>query len=102
MTTRAGAPDPGTWLHPSAEPRRSPIHGTGLFAHTDLPAGLTVSRLGGRLVTDDLSFRLVCRCGAPDCRGVVTGADWRRAELQARYGDHWVPVLRDRIASASA
>ncbi|MBB5787812.1 SET domain-containing protein [Jiangella mangrovi] len=171
-STSPPVPGPDTWLNPSVEPRRSPIHGTGLFARTDLPAGLTVSRLGGRLVTDaelqalfddpavgyvdtvsvyedsnlvlpadaagegcnhgcdpdlwwadpfelrtrrpvlagaeltldygtitdDPGFRLVCRCGSPGCRGVVTGVDWRRSELHERYGDHWVPVLRDRIA----
>ena len=32
-------------------------------------------------------------CGSPLCRGVVTGEDWRRPELQARYGDHWIPAL---------
>ncbi|MEU7875338.1 hypothetical protein [Dactylosporangium sp. NPDC049140] len=29
--------------------------------------------------------------------GVVTGDDWRRPELQARYGGHWVPALLARI-----
>ncbi len=41
----------------------------------------------------------VCSCGSELCRGVVTGADWRRPELRERYGDHWVPVLLERIAS---
>jgi SET domain-containing protein len=44
-------------------------------------------------------FRMPCRCGSPSCRGEVTGDDWRRPELQARYGAHWVRGLRRRIAS---
>jgi hypothetical protein len=31
------------------------------------------------------------------CRQVITGEDWRRPDLRARYGDHWVPALLDRI-----
>jgi ribosomal protein S18 acetylase RimI-like enzyme len=38
-------------------------------------------------------FEMACNCGSVLCRGVVTGEDWRREELQARYGDHWIPAL---------
>lgn len=51
-------------------------------------------------LTDDPDFRMECRCGATGCRRVVTGVDWSHPDLQARYGDHWVPVLRQRIRSA--
>jgi SET domain-containing protein len=39
-------------------------------------------------MTDDDSDEMACRCGAASCRGVVTGQDWRRPELQERYGDY--------------
>jgi SET domain-containing protein len=42
---------------------------------------------------------LDCACGAATCRGRITGDDWRRPELQDRYGDHWTPVLLARIAA---
>ena len=42
-------------------------------------------------------FRMDCDCGTQLCRGVVTGDDWRRAELRERYGEHWIPVLSARI-----
>jgi hypothetical protein len=38
-----------------------------------------------------------CACGAPDCRGEITSADWRIPELQTRYRGHWAPALEDRI-----
>lgn len=38
-------------------------------------------------------FRMDCRCGSPLCRGTITGTDWRRADLQQRYGPHWTPGL---------
>lgn len=47
-------------------------------------------------------FRMDCRCAAAVCRGVVTGADWRRADLRARYGDHWIPLLLAWIRTQEA
>ena len=164
-------PEPECWLSNNVEVRSSDIEGEGLFARTDLNAGAILSRLGGRLVSDDAledmmqsagdkyvdavsifedanlllpprtlnhcgnhgcepnlwwvdpfllaartcissgteltidygtltdnpRFHMMCECDAPSCRGVITGADWMLDGLQARYGDHWVPVLRERI-----
>jgi hypothetical protein len=42
-------------------------------------------------------FALDCACRSSLCRAVITGEDWRRPELQARYGDHWIPMLLARI-----
>jgi len=28
---------------------------------------------------------LECRCGAPTCRRIVTGKDWKRQDLQRKY-----------------
>jgi hypothetical protein len=168
-------PTPGAecWLHPGVEVRPSAIAGRGLFAREDIPAGVVVSRLGGRLVdeaelgrllagpgyvdtitvgrglhlvlpgrtdngcgnhscdpntwwvgayelasrrairtgeevtndyatsTDSKSFRMRCDCGSADCRGTVTGEDWRRADLRERYRGHWVPALLERQRAAS-
>jgi hypothetical protein len=38
-----------------------------------------------------------CACGAASCRGVVTGQDWRRPELQRRYGDYMSWYLQRKI-----
>jgi len=48
--------------------------------------------------TGDPAFRMACACGIAQCRGLVTGDDWRRPDLTSRYGDHWVPALLSRIA----
>jgi uncharacterized protein len=47
--------------------------------------------------TGDPAFEMRCGCGTPLCRRLVTGADWQRADLQERYGDHWIPALLARI-----
>lgn len=41
-----------------------------------------------------------CRCGSPRCRGTVSGSDWKRPELQARYGEHFSPVIQGWIRSS--
>ena len=47
--------------------------------------------------TDDDGYRMECRCGAPSCRGAVTGRDWRRADLQEKYGRNFSSYLLDKI-----
>ncbi len=44
-------PEPECWLHSDVEVRPSPIAGLGLFARAPIPAGVVVSRVGGRLVS---------------------------------------------------
>jgi hypothetical protein len=41
--------------------------------------------------------RTVCRCGAPTCRKILTGRDWRLPVLQRRYRGHFSPYLAEKI-----
>ena len=50
--------------------------------------------------TDDDEYELDCRCGAPTCRGVITGRDWRRPDLQEKYRGHFSTYLADKIFQA--
>jgi uncharacterized protein len=52
--------------------------------------------------TDDDSYQLECRCGARSCRGRVTGQDWRRPDLQEKYGPHFSSYLLEKIARLRA
>ena len=63
-----------------------------LATRHDLPAG---AELTNDYATSTASpdFHMPCTCGSPLCRTTVTGNDWRRPDLQSRYGDHWVPIL---------
>lgn len=40
---------------------------------------------------------MACRCGAAACRGTITGEDWRRPDLQQKYGDHFAWHLLRRM-----
>jgi uncharacterized protein len=53
-------------------------------------------------MTDDDSYEMPCECGAAACRGVITGQDWRRPELQRRYGDYMSWHLQQKIRRARA
>jgi SET domain-containing protein len=41
-----------------------------------------------------------CSCGSALCRHRVTGQDWRRPDLQARYRDHFSPLINKKIDSS--
>jgi SET domain-containing protein len=47
--------------------------------------------------TDDGDYTLACRCGSPRCRGTITGKDWTKPELQARYRGWFCWFLQRRI-----
>jgi len=52
--------------------------------------------------TDDLDDdELSCRCGSPHCRGVVTGKDWMKPELQAKYRGWFCWFLQRRIDASA-
>jgi uncharacterized protein len=47
--------------------------------------------------TDDEAYEMVCRCGAPNCRQLITGQDWRKKELQEKYRDCMSWYLAEKI-----
>ena len=49
--------------------------------------------------TDDDSYEMACNCGVATCRRVITGQDWRKPELQHRYGDYMSWYLLAKIRS---
>ena len=50
--------------------------------------------------TDDDDYSMQCRCGAATCRGVVTGQDWRKKELQQKYRGFFSWYLHRKIDQA--
>lgn len=53
------------------------------------------------VASDDEAFLMRCLCGASNCRGVITGQDWRRPELQARLLPHYQPFLQAKVRASS-
>jgi len=50
--------------------------------------------------TDDDDYTLECRCGAPTCRRIITGKDWKRPDLQRKYRGLFSWHLQRRIDAA--
>ncbi|MFO7564871.1 MAG: SET domain-containing protein-lysine N-methyltransferase [Enhygromyxa sp.] len=50
-------------------------------------------------MSEGSDFEVECRCGAPSCRGRVSGRDWRRPALWRRYAGYFSPYLERRIAA---
>lgn len=94
---------PGSDVHygnHSCDPSTWPIGPYEIAARRDIAAGEEIT-LDYATTSGAAGFSMPCCCGAASCRGQVTSDDWSRAELQARYGDHWVPALWERIRRSS-
>jgi hypothetical protein len=65
-------------------------------AMRDIPAGEELTH--DWATTDDDEYSVKCNCGAPNCRGTLTGKDWQRPELQQRYAGYFSTYLADKIA----
>jgi uncharacterized protein len=50
-------------------------------------------------MTDDDDYSVECNCGVPNCRKILTGKDWQRPELQARYAGYFSEYLAKKIAN---
>ena len=42
-----------------------------------------------------------CKCGSPNCRGRMTGNDWKLPELQERYRGYFIPHIERLIREAN-
>jgi uncharacterized protein (DUF952 family) len=70
-----------------------------LVARRPIPPGQEAT-IDYALMTVDEAWCMECRCGTPECRGKVTGCDWRRADVQAAYLGYFSPFTERRIEAA--
>lgn len=83
------------FLNHSCEPNVGVAGNIVFVAMRDVGAGeeLTVDYA----MFDDSDLEMGCRCGRSTCRGVVTGRDWQRPELQERYGEFFSRYLQEKM-----
>ena len=67
-----------------------------LVAMRDIRAGEELTH--DWAMTDDDDYSVECKCGAPNCRKILTGKDWQRPDLQQRYAGYFSAYLADKIA----
>jgi hypothetical protein len=83
------------FLNHSCEPNVGFGGNVVLVAMRDVAAGEELTT--DYALFDDYDGEMPCGCGTPSCRRVVDGRDWRRPELQARYGRYFSWYLRRRF-----
>ena len=73
------------------------LHGNIIFvALRDIRAGEELTH--DWCMTDDDTYETECTRGSLKCRRVLTGKDWQRPELQARYRGYFAAYLADKIS----
>ena len=77
--------DPNLWLHDAVT----------VVARRDIAAGEELTIDYGLMTV--ATWQMTCRCGASGCRGIITGDDWTRPDLQERYRGHFSPFINARI-----
>jgi uncharacterized protein len=48
-------------------------------------------------MNDDEFYEMNCRCGSQSCRGIITGLDWRKPEIQKKYDGYLSWFIQRRI-----
>jgi SET domain-containing protein len=91
-------PDPADFANHSCEPNAGIVGNILLVAMGPIAPGDEVCFDYAMADTDDYD-EFVCECGAPRCRRLVTGGDWRLPELQERYRGFMSSYLERRIAA---
>ena len=90
--------EPGDMLNHSCEPNCGLSGSQILVAMRDIEPGEELTFDYAMCDASDYDeFR--CLCGKVNCRGIVTGADWRDPVLQAKYLGFHSPYLMKRIAA---
>jgi hypothetical protein len=83
------------WSNHSCDPNIG-VQGQIVFvAMRDIAAGEELTH--DWATTDDDAYEMRCNCGTAACRGTITGQDWRRKDLQAKYRGYMSWYLQRKI-----
>ncbi|NJN44660.1 MAG: SET domain-containing protein [Anaerolineae bacterium] len=88
--------EPADYINHSCNPNAGLVGQLTLVAMRNIKPG---EEIGFDYATADSTpyDEFDCECGANNCRGRVTGNDWRKPELWRRYKGHFMPYLQRRI-----
>jgi uncharacterized protein len=90
--------EPNDCFNHSCEPNLGFFGQVGLAAMRDIEAGEELTF--DYAMSDGSSYdEFECSCGSPNCRGKVTGNDWKLPQLWKKYDGYFSPYLARRIKS---
>jgi uncharacterized protein len=87
------------FINHSCEPNVGFAGNIVLVAMRDISAGEELTT--DYALFDDCDDEMPCRCGKAACRGTVSGRDWRRPELQRKYGNYFSWYLLNKQAAGA-
>ena len=91
-----GMDEPADYINHSCNPNAGICGQITLVAMRDINAGEEITF--DYAMADSSSFdEFDCACGAPNCRGRVSGNDWKRPELWGRYDGYFSTYLQIKI-----
>ena len=83
------------YINHSCDPNCGIAEALRIVALRDIGVGEEITFDYAMCESTDFSFR--CGCGKPDCRKTVTGNDWKKPELQKKYGGYFSRYLQQKI-----
>ncbi len=83
------------WINHSCRPNAGMRGEITFIAMRDIPKDEEVTI--DYAMVDDEEYEFDCNCGEKNCRGKVTGFDWKLPELQKKYGMYFARYLRDKF-----
>lgn len=92
--------DPADYVNHSCEPNAGILGSVLVVAMRDIEPGEEICFDYAMCDADDYD-EFVCECGTPSCRGLVTGADWMRPELQIRYAGFFSAYIERRMTTSA-
>jgi len=94
-------PEPADYLNHSCDPNAGFSGQVGIVALRAIQPGEEIC-IDYAMCDGSPYDEFTCGCGNAQCRGQITGDDWRRPELQARYAGYFSPYLQRRIQRLQA
>ncbi len=88
--------EPSDCFNHSCDPNAGMTGQIGLLALRDISTGEEVCFDYAMCDGSDYD-QFECSCGSANCRGRVTGEDWKRPGLWERYDGYFMPYLQRRI-----
>jgi SET domain-containing protein len=88
--------EPADRVNHSCDPNAGFTGQIGLVAMRDIRPGEEVC-LDYAMCDGTPYDEFICTCGSENCRGNITGEDWKRPDLRERYTGYYMPYLQRRI-----
>jgi hypothetical protein len=86
----------GDFINHSCEPNSGICGQIFLVAMNNIEDGEEIT-FDYAMVIADPAFSIACRCGSEGCRKAVSGNDWKKPELQAKYRGFFSLYIQSKI-----